>query len=62
MKVKILLYGRISSTVGKSTIKVNAKGTECDVQDLKEIVFQKFPEIMKETFAIVVNQEICNNK
>jgi len=61
MRVKILLYGRIRSTVGKNTIHVIAKGSECDVQDIKKIVFQKFPEIMKETFAFVVNQEICNN-
>lgn len=62
MKVKILLYGRIRSTVGNNTIQVNIKGIECNVQDLKDIVFQKFPEITNETFAIVVNQEICNNK
>jgi len=61
MKIKILLFGRLISVVGKKSIQLYTIGTECEVRDIKKIVFQMFPQIQKETFRIVVNQQICND-
>lgn len=58
MKVKILLFGRLNSITGRKSIELTFEGCECKVEDIKKIVFHKFPELENETFRIVVNQEI----
>lgn len=58
MNVNILFFGRIRAAVGKKSISVTIKGTECYVEELKKIVFNEFPNINQETFTIVVNKEV----
>jgi Molybdopterin converting factor, small subunit len=60
MKVKILLFGRLLSIIDRKNLELTVQGSECEVREIKKILFQKFPKIEKETFRIVVNQEICD--
>ncbi len=55
--MKILFFGRIKDNIGIEKIEVNSELAE-DIESLKKYLFDKFPLLKKEVFAIAVNQEI----
>ncbi|MCZ6469115.1 MAG: molybdenum cofactor biosynthesis protein MoaE [Candidatus Dadabacteria bacterium] len=61
MKIKILLFGQLRSTIGRNSIVLGLTGSEYNVQEIKELVYRDFPDIKKEIFRVVVNQEICDD-
>ena len=61
MKKKILLFGPLRSTLGKNTIMLVLSGKKHNVQEIKKLVLRDFPELKKEIFRVVVNQEICDD-
>ncbi|MEE8044895.1 MAG: MoaD/ThiS family protein, partial [Thermodesulfobacteriota bacterium] len=61
MKIKILLFGQLRSTIDSNSIVLELKGSEYSVQEIIELVLRDFPEIKKGIFRVVVNQEICDD-
>ena len=61
MKIKILLFGQLRSTIGRNSIVLGLTGSKYNEQEIKELVYRDFPDIKKEIFRVVVNQEICDD-
>ena len=61
MKIKILLFGPLISTIGRKSIVLNLSGSEINVREIKELVHQDFPEIKNEKFRVVINQNIAQD-
>jgi len=51
--MKILLFGVLTDVVGKSKLDVNAT----DINSLKEILLNEFPDLNKYKFQFAVNKE-----
>ena len=61
MKLKILLFGPLTSKFGQSDIDVHVDGATCEVREIKRIALNMLPEIQGLSFKVVVNQEICKD-
>ncbi len=55
--VRILFFGKLKEITGKREIKANNYRT---LNELKKFLFQKYPDLKKETFFIAVNQKIID--
>lgn len=53
--MKVLLFGKLKDITGMNSIEVRGLKR---ISDLKEFLFQKFPELKNQTFSISVNFEI----
>lgn len=56
MKIKTLFFGRLTDVVNNlDNLELNEKS---NIEDLKKIIDEKFPEIKKYTYRIAVNKEL----
>lgn len=53
--MRVLLFGKLKDITGTNSIEVRGLRK---ISDLKEFLFQKFPELKNQTFSISVNFEI----
>ncbi len=53
--MRVLLFGKLKDIIGTNSIEVRGLKR---ISDLKEFLFQKFPELKNQTFSISVNFEI----
>ncbi len=58
-QIKVLFFGALSELTGKQAEKIELKG---GLDELLEIVKQKYPDVKSVKFTAAINQEIDSSK
>ncbi len=57
--VRVLFFGRLKEITKKGEIKINNCKT---LEELKNFLFEKYPDLKREIFFIALNQSIINDE